>query len=89
MVRKQKKQLVEIKQVLEDRLVDICAGPMKLEEVSNELKRTMLAKSPEYLVILIEKRRDLQKYYSTLYITKSDFENPYSSLIKYTKEVKK
>ena len=57
-------------------LVDVVAGPMKLEEVKREIERIVLTKSPEYVLILIEKREDLQKYHTTIYITPGDFKKP-------------
>lgn len=54
-------------------LVDIVAGPMKLDEVTQEIRSLVYAKSPEYVVVLIEKDPKIKKYHTTIYITKEDF----------------
>ena len=56
------------------KLTDIVGGPMNLGELNLELISIMGHRSPEYMVILIEKDRKLKKYISTIYITKKDFE---------------
>jgi hypothetical protein len=56
-------------------LTDVVAGPMTLNELTREITFQCFHRSPEYMIILIEKRQDLQKYHSTLYITPKDFEN--------------
>lgn len=54
-------------------LVDVVSGPMKLAEVEQEIRNYVARKSPEYLVVLIEKRPDLLKYHTTIYVSKEDF----------------
>jgi hypothetical protein len=54
-------------------LVDIVAGPMKLIDLNNELVRIMQHRSPEYLVMTIQKDKKIKKYYTTIYISKEDF----------------
>jgi len=56
-------------------LTDVVAGPMTLNELTSEIASQCFHRSPEYMIILIEKRPDLQKYHSTLYITHNDFKN--------------
>jgi hypothetical protein len=56
-------------------LVDVVAGPMTLKELDREITSQCLHRSPEYMVILIEKNEQLKKYHTTLYITKKDFDN--------------
>jgi hypothetical protein len=58
-----------------EELTDVVAGPITLNELASEITFQCLHRSPEYMVILIEKRPDLQKYHSTLYITHKDFKN--------------
>jgi hypothetical protein len=54
-------------------LVDVACGPMNLSEVEREIRDYVAKKSPEYLVVLIEKRPDLLKYHTTIYVSKEDF----------------
>jgi hypothetical protein len=48
---------------------------MTLNELSDEIAAQFFHRSPEYMIILVEKRADLGKYHSTLYLTSEDFEN--------------
>jgi len=65
-------------------LTDVVAGPMTLKELTNEIATQCIHRSPEYMIILIEKREDLQKYHSTVYLTSKDFKkyrlNRYSKI---------
>jgi len=56
-------------------LTDVVAGPMTLQELACEIASQCIHRCPEYMVILIEKRSELGKYHSTLYITPKDFKN--------------
>ena len=58
-----------------EELTDVVAGPMTLNELASEIAFQCIHRSPEYMIILIEKRKDLGKYHSTLYITHNDFKN--------------
>jgi hypothetical protein len=51
-------------------LVDVCAGPMTVDEIKRELTHYM-NKMPQKLIIDIDRRE--KGYYATLYITKRDF----------------
>jgi len=64
------KNLEKIKKDCE-KLVDVVAGPMNVEQINNELKNVMNHRSPEYLVIVMEKRKE-GKYQTTIYLTKED-----------------
>lgn len=57
-------------------LVDVVAGLMTLNEVKDEITNLYSRKSPKYMVVLIEKGADAEKYHATLYITKEDFDKP-------------
>jgi hypothetical protein len=46
---------------------------MTLKELDREIYYWVGTKSPEYVVILIEKRPELQKYHTTVYMKKEDF----------------
>ena len=54
-----------------EKLVDIVAGPMNVEQINNEIKNVMNHRSPEYLVIVMEKRKE-GKYQTAIYLTKED-----------------
>ena len=54
------------------KMVDVCAGKMKIGEVLQEIIHYM-AKSPERLIIDIQLGKD--GYQTTLWITKKDFRN--------------
>ena len=56
-----------------EKLVDIVGGPMKLDELTDEIRNLMYHRSPEKVIITIEKNNDLKKYYSVIYITEEDF----------------
>ena len=73
-----------------EELTDVVAGPMTLRELSGEIESQCIHRSPEYMIILIEKRKELGKYYSTLYITPKDFKNykPNSNLNKFYRRLK-
>lgn len=58
-----------------EELTDVVAGPMTLNELTSEIANQSIHRSPEYMIILIEKRPELGKYHSTLYITLEDFGN--------------
>ncbi len=58
-----------------EELTDVVAGPITLNELANEVAFQCVHRSPEYMIILIERRSDLKKYHSTLYMTPDDFEN--------------
>ena len=58
-------------------LTDVVAGPMTLTELCQEITKAALAKSPEYMVILMEKDPKIKKYRSAIYMTKEDFKKPY------------
>ena len=73
---------------LED-MTDICGGPMTLKQVNREIHHYMNTKTPEKMVITIERDRNKetyishynsenihQKYYSVIYIPNKDFEKP-------------
>jgi len=65
-----------LNQRTKDRLeeyVDVCAGKMTLEEVGKEIIHYML-KSPENMIVTIERNDEVKGYYSTIYISKKDFE---------------
>lgn len=64
-----------IRNICNGSLVDIAGGCMKLDEVRDSIKDIMLHRSPEYVVVMIEKRKDLRKYHTTIYITQHDFRN--------------
>jgi len=74
-----------------EELTDVVAGPMTLNELTTEIAHQCIHRSPEYMIILIEKRPELKKYHSTLYITLEDFRNykKIGHLNKLDKEVKK
>jgi len=67
------KTLEQIKKKCNSKLTDIVTGPMNISELNKELVNVMCHRSPEYVVILIEKRHDLGKYQGSIYITHEDF----------------
>ena len=69
-------------------LVDVVAGSMNLNELTEHIRTHVYINSPDFMVILIEKRKDIQKYYSTVYSTKEDFKKkiPSYSRNMYTKK---
>jgi hypothetical protein len=54
------------------KLVDVFAGAVKLDKVVDEIKRYML-KSPEKMIITIERDEKAKRYHTTIYLTKEDF----------------
>lgn len=55
-------------------MVDVCVGPMLPKEIINEI-HFRLSRSPRRLVIDIRKqKKGEEKYPTTIYITKKDFE---------------
>jgi len=63
-------------------LVDITVGPMTLKELTNEIENIFYRKTPQSMVILIERREDIQKYQSAIYITKEDFKKKMPSYLR-------
>jgi len=74
MDRKNKSTLEQLKKKCNSRLTDIVGGPMDIYELHRELMNLVLHHSPEYIIVLIEKNKDIKKYKTTIYITKEDFE---------------
>ena len=74
MDRKNKSTLEQLKKKCNSRLTDIVGGPMDIYELHRELMNLVLHRSPEYIIVLIEKNKDIKKYKTTIYITKEDFE---------------
>jgi hypothetical protein len=70
---KNKQIINQIREKCDSELTDIVGGTMNLYELNEELVNMMVHRSPEYIAILIEKRKDLKKYHSTIYITHEDF----------------
>ena len=70
---KDKQTLEQIKKKCNSKLTDIVTGPMNINELHSELAKIMYHRSPEYVVILIEKDKTIQKLRSTIYITHEDF----------------
>ena len=68
-----KQKLEEIKRVCNLTLAEVVSEPMKLKELNKEISDLIIHHSPEYLVIIIEKDREIKKYKSTVYITYEDF----------------
>jgi hypothetical protein len=62
-----------LRRTLDSKLTDVVTGPMTLKELDREIYYWVGTKSPEYVVILIEKRPELQKYHTTVYMKKEDF----------------
>ena len=67
------KTLEQIKKKCNSKLTDIVTGPMDIYQLNKELVNVMYHRSPEYLIILMEKRHDLEKYQSAIYVTHEDF----------------
>ena len=63
----------KIKRTCKKELTDIVTGPMDIFELHRELQNVMYHRSPEYVVITIEKDKTLKKYRSSIYITHEDF----------------
>lgn len=58
-----------------EKLVDVCAGPMDMVTLENEIGHYLLRK-PEKLVITIDKIKGKEnRYYTTIYMTEKDFKN--------------
>jgi hypothetical protein len=70
---KDKQTFKQIKEKCNSELTDIVTGPMNINELHSELAKIMYHRSPEYVVILIEKDKTIQKLRSTIYITHEDF----------------
>lgn len=63
---------------LED-MTDVCGGPMTLKQLTREIHHYMNTKTPEKMVITIERDKKyklpiFQKHYSVIYIPIKDFE---------------
>ena len=63
----------KVRRICDAELTDVVAGPMKLDEIRDELASLVTHRSPQYMIVLIEKRPDLKKYYTAIYITHKDF----------------
>jgi predicted translin family RNA/ssDNA-binding protein len=57
--------------------VDICGGKMTLDELAEEIKHYMYYKTPDNLIVTIERDDKIKGYRSTIYLSKKDFEKPY------------
>ena len=68
-----------VRAICNEELTDVVAGPMTLNELADEIANQCVHRSPKYMIILIEKRHELGKYHSTLYITPNDFKHYRSS----------
>lgn len=56
--------------------VELCAGPMTLKEINNEIKYYLLSKNPKSLVVEIEKKSSQEyqtKYQTTIYMVGRNF----------------
>jgi len=73
-MEKNKETLEQIKNKCESDLVDIVGGTMNLVELYEELKN-MKKNSAEYIIILMERDKDIKKYKTTLYLTREDSKN--------------
>jgi len=67
------KSITKIKRMCNKELTDIVTGPMDIFELHRELLNVMYHRSPEYVVITIEKDTKIKKYRSSIYITHEDF----------------
>ena len=57
-----------------EKMVDVCAGKITIKELNGEIINYMF-KSPQLIVITIERKPTREEgYYSTIYLTKEDFE---------------
>ncbi len=45
----------------------IASEALKLQQVRDSIERLVYKSSPEYMIILIEKRPEIQKYHTTIY----------------------
>ena len=63
----------DIKEKCYSSLTDIVVGPMNIHDLNRELVNLVLHRSPEYVVILIEKNKKIKKYQTSIYITREDF----------------
>jgi hypothetical protein len=66
----------QIKKSLE-RWVDICSGKMTLNDLSREIDFYMNYKTPNNMIITIERDNDIKGYRSTIYLSKKDFKKPF------------
>ena len=73
-MNKNKQTLEQIREKCESELVDIIDGTMNLSELYEELKN-MKKHSTEYVIILMERDREIKKYKTTLYVTQEDSKN--------------
>lgn len=48
----------------------VISEPMNFWQVNQQLYNTVLTKSPEYMVILIEKDPKIKRYHASIYINK-------------------
>ena len=69
------KTTTKIRRTCEKELTDIVGGLMDVDELKDDLKTLMAHRDPEYVIALMEKRKNSQKYHSTVYITQEDFKN--------------
>ncbi len=56
-----------------ENFTDVCEGPMQLNQLTRKIEHYILNKSPEKMVITIEKNKKIKKYYTTIYIPTKDF----------------
>ena len=60
-----------------ERMTDICAGRMTVEEINREINHYMICKTPSKMVITIERNKKIGGFYSAIYIPIKDFEKQY------------
>jgi hypothetical protein len=74
-MNKGKQTIKEIRKKCNSELTDIVTGPMNLEELSKELSTLNFHRSPESVIVMLEKRKNLKNLHGTVYITHKDFKN--------------
>lgn len=52
-------------------LTSVISEPMNFWQVNQQIYTTVLTKSPEYMVVLIEKDKKIKQYRASIYINKN------------------
>jgi hypothetical protein len=69
--------LTQIKNKCDSTLTDVTVGPMNINEVKEELRKTICHGPLEAAVVLMERTENKKKYQTRIYVTRDDFKKYY------------
>jgi len=62
-----------MKRINLESLVDITGGPVDMLKLDDEVRDLVYRRYPDKIIITVEQRPELKKYYATIYISKEAF----------------